>query len=59
MSFSANDVVRNIRHFMSSVKRVTGNAKDEGRRAKNAGAKPGKPQAIVYGVDAKFSSYYH
>ncbi len=43
MHFPVDDVVRNIRHFMASVKRVTGNAKDEeSRRAKNAGAKPGK-----------------
>jgi len=41
MHFPVDDVVRNIRHFMASVKRVTGNAKDEAsRRAKNAGAKP-------------------
>lgn len=56
MYFSADDVVRNIRHFLSSVKRVTGNAKDEGRRAKNAGAKPGEPQAIVYDVDVSLNS---
>ncbi|KAK2461489.1 hypothetical protein APHAL10511_005952 [Amanita phalloides] len=39
--FPVEDVVRNIRFFLSSVKRVTGNAKDEeNRRARTAGAKP-------------------
>ncbi|KAF8624209.1 hypothetical protein AX15_005975 [Amanita polypyramis BW_CC] len=41
LHFPVDDVVKNIRYFLSSVKRVTGNSKDEeNRRAKNSGAKP-------------------
>lgn len=44
MHFPVDDVMKNIRHFMSSVKRVTGNTKEaeDSRRSKNSGAKPGK-----------------
>ena len=44
MHFPVDDVVKNVRHFMSSVKRVTGNTKEteDSRRLKNSGAKPGK-----------------
>jgi large subunit ribosomal protein L1 len=44
MHFPVDDVVKNIRHFMSSVKRVTGNTKEaeDSRKLKNSGAKPGK-----------------
>lgn len=43
MHFPVEDVVKNVRHFMASVKRVTGNTKDaeDSRRLKNSGAKPG------------------
>jgi len=42
MHFPVDDVVKNVRHFMSSVKRVTGNTKEaeDSRRSKNSGAKP-------------------
>ncbi|KIL71606.1 hypothetical protein M378DRAFT_155201 [Amanita muscaria Koide BX008] len=41
MHFPIDDVLRNIRHFLSSVKRATGNTKEEeSRRTKNVGAKP-------------------
>jgi len=42
MHFPVEDVVKNIRHFLSSVKRVTGNTKDgqDSRGLKNSGAKP-------------------
>jgi large subunit ribosomal protein L1 len=41
MHFPVEDVVKNIRHFLSSVKRVTGNAKEEeNRKSKSSGAKP-------------------
>ncbi|KAG6842381.1 hypothetical protein C0991_007511 [Blastosporella zonata] len=39
MHFPVEDMVKNIRHFMASVKRVTGNTK-EGEDKKNSGAKP-------------------
>jgi large subunit ribosomal protein L1 len=44
MHFPVEDVVKNVRYFMSSVKRVTGNSKEaeEGRKSKNSGAKPGE-----------------
>jgi large subunit ribosomal protein L1 len=49
MNFPVEDVVKNVRHFMSSVKRVTGNTKDadDSRRLKNSGAKPGKLFTIL------------
>ncbi|KAF8640644.1 hypothetical protein AX17_000301 [Amanita inopinata Kibby_2008] len=42
MHFPVEDVVKNIRYFLTSVKRATGNARDgeDGRRAKSASAKP-------------------
>ncbi|KAF8665507.1 hypothetical protein AX16_000522 [Volvariella volvacea WC 439] len=41
MHFPVEDVVKNVRHFLASVKKVTGNSKDEeARKAKNAGNKP-------------------
>lgn len=44
MHFAIEDVVKNVRHFMSSVKRATGNMKEaeDSRQSKNSGAKPGK-----------------
>ncbi|GLB35732.1 putative ribosomal protein [Lyophyllum shimeji] len=42
MNFPVEDAVKNIRHFMASVKRVTGNTKEaeDSRKLKNSGAKP-------------------
>lgn len=41
MHFPVEDVVRNIRYFLSSVKKVTGNSKDDDRKSKTqGGAKP-------------------
>ncbi|KAF8079066.1 ribosomal protein L1-like protein [Lyophyllum atratum] len=42
MTFPIEDMLKNIRHFMASVKRVTGNTKeaDDSRKLKNSGAKP-------------------
>lgn len=43
MHFPIEDVVKNVRYFMSSVKRVTGNTKEpeDSRKVKNSGSKPG------------------
>ncbi|KAG6883794.1 hypothetical protein C0993_003697 [Termitomyces sp. T159_Od127] len=42
MHFTIEDMMKNIRHFMASVKRVTGNTKEaeDSRKLKNSGAKP-------------------
>ncbi|KAG5718700.1 50S ribosomal protein L1 [Termitomyces sp. T112] len=42
MHFPIEDTMKNIRHFMASVKRVTGNTKEaeDSRKLKNSGAKP-------------------
>jgi len=41
MHFPIEDVIKNFRYFLSSVKRATGNTKDEeSRRAKSVGARP-------------------
>ncbi|TFK41919.1 ribosomal protein L1-like protein [Crucibulum laeve] len=42
MHFPVEDVVKNVRHFLASVKRVTGNTKDieADRKSKAAGSKP-------------------
>ncbi|KAG6846059.1 hypothetical protein H0H87_006423 [Tephrocybe sp. NHM501043] len=44
MHFPVDDMIKNIRHFMASVKRVTGNTKEaeDSRKLKNPGAKPGE-----------------
>ena len=43
MFFSVEDVVKNFRHFMESVKRATGNEKDtESDTKKGKGTKTGK-----------------
>ena len=40
MQFPIEDVVRNVRHFLTSVRRVTGNSRDpdSDRRGKASGA---------------------
>lgn len=40
MQFPIEDVVRNVRHFLTSVRRVTGNSKDadSDRKGKATGA---------------------
>ncbi|KAF8899157.1 50S ribosomal protein L1 [Infundibulicybe gibba] len=45
MAFPVEDVIKNIRHFMTSVKKVTGNSKDmdDNRKSKSPGAKPVTP----------------
>ncbi|KAG6874416.1 hypothetical protein C0995_015152 [Termitomyces sp. Mi166 len=50
MHFPVEDMMKNIRHFMASVKRVTGNTKEaeDSRKLKNSGAKPGKDLASKY-----------
>ncbi|KAG6813992.1 hypothetical protein H0H92_004485 [Tricholoma furcatifolium] len=42
MHFPVDDMVKNIRHFMASVKKVTGNTKEaeDSRKLKNSGSKP-------------------
>lgn len=47
LHFPVQDVVQNIRHFLASVKKVTGNARDaDARRTKGSGPRPGiYPQA--------------
>lgn len=42
MFFPADDVVKNIRHFLGSVKRATGNEKDTESETKSKGPKAGK-----------------
>ena len=44
MNFPVDDVVKNIRQFMISVKKATGNMRDDSERkaAKGTGPKPGK-----------------
>lgn len=42
LHFPVEDVVQNIRHFLASVKKVTGNTRDaEARRMKGSGPRPG------------------
>lgn len=44
MHFPVEDVVTNFHHFMTSVKRATGNARDSDaadRKLNSSGAKPG------------------
>ena len=43
MNFPVDDVVKNIRQFMISVKKATGNMRDDSglKAAKGAGPKPG------------------
>lgn len=43
MNFPVEDVVKNVRQFMTSVKKATGNMKDASERkaAKGTGPKPG------------------
>ncbi|TFK77520.1 ribosomal protein L1 [Pluteus cervinus] len=40
LSFPVEDVVKNIRFFLASVKRATGNSKEDERKTKGQGAKP-------------------
>lgn len=43
MKFPVDDVIKNFRHLMTSVKMVTGNSKEPAeRRASNSGPKPGR-----------------
>lgn len=46
MNFPIEDVVRNVRHFLASVKRATGNTKEEDKKSKNT-SKPGGYIIIV------------
>ena len=44
MHFSVEDIVTNFRHFITSVKRATGNARDPSaadRKLNSGGARPG------------------
>lgn len=43
MNFPIEDVVKNVRHFLVSVKKATGNMKDDSDRSrpKTTGPKPG------------------
>lgn len=45
MHFPVDDVVKNIRAFVSSVKRATGNREGEAQKAKDA-TKPGRLSAF-------------
>jgi large subunit ribosomal protein L1 len=44
MNFPVDDMIKNIRSFMTSVKRVTGNTKEaaDTRASKSGSAKPGE-----------------
>lgn len=57
MHFPVEDVVRNIRYFLSSVKKVTGNSKDDDRKSKTqGGAKPGMSLCLSVQTVLKFIS---
>jgi large subunit ribosomal protein L1 len=44
MFFPPDDVIKNIRYFLSAVKRATGNEKDTESEIKSKGPKAGKPR---------------
>lgn len=47
--FPVDDVVKNVRHFLGSVKRATGNEKDTDSDKKSKGPKTGKfPRRSFY-----------
>lgn len=65
MHFPLEDVEANVRHFIASVKRATGNAKDpaaKDRKLKSAGgARPGELDTLYlhsFSIDAVCSDTY-
>ncbi len=59
MHFPVDDVVKNVRHFLTAVKRITGNSKEaEIQKSKNQAAKPGERPASTSSLqDLTYTSH--